>query len=62
MGIINSSASRYQTGNIKKSRRRVATGGTGRGTSFVKAAVAFQFQWAVVIQKCVLSHPRGIRI
>ena len=46
MGIINSSASRHQTGNINKSGRGAEARGTGGSTSLLKGvrwAATFQF-------------------
>ena len=65
MGIINSSASRHQTGNINKSGRRAESRGTGGSTSLLKGvrwAATFQFQLRVAMQKRVhRSFCRGIR-
>lgn len=54
MGIINSSASRHQTGNINKSGSGAEARGTGGSTSLLKGvrwAATFQFQLGVAMQK-----------
>lgn len=41
MGIINSSASRHQIGNINKSGRRAEARGTGGGISLLKGVGSY---------------------